>query len=439
MTRPITVRLLVTVALAVSSLGLSGAAAAQVLPSGLPPIGLPTLPVEPGRALGVVDQTVPALERRAAQALVAPASLRDLVGRSRGALVADPQGYPAVAGEIVMLDPTPQSLARAEADGFVILRRERLEDLDLETVVLAPPRREPLARAVDRLRRLAPEAEVAFNHVHAPSGLSIETVDAGLATAAAGQRQNRAAALGLIDTGVDARHPAFVGMDIVQRGFSGATRPADHGTAVASLMVGRAGAFQGAAPGAGLRVADVYGGSAAGGSSTALARALAWLVGDGARVINVSLVGPRNALVERAVAQARARGVQIVAAVGNDGPAAPPLYPAAYAGVIAVAPVDRRDRILPEAGRGHHVDFVAPGSDMAAAAVNGRWVVVRGASFAAPLVAGLLARGGSPEALSRQALDLGAPGFDPVCGGGLIGADLRVAPAAVGARGRLSR
>lgn len=128
-------------------------------------------------------------------------------------------------------------------------------------------------------------------------------------------------------------------------------------------------------------------------------------------MINVSLVGPRNPLVERAVAQALARGVQIVAAVGNDGPAAPPLYPAAYPGVIA-APVDRRDRILPEAGRGPHADFAAPGSDMAAAAANGRWVTVRGASFAAPLVAGLLAQGASPETLSRQAQGAASGGLN---------------------------
>ena len=45
--------------------------------------------------------------------------------------------------------------------------------------------------------------------------------------------------------------------------------------------------------------------------------------------MNISLVGPRNALIERAVSAAQRRGVILVAAVGNDGPAAPPLYPAA--------------------------------------------------------------------------------------------------------------
>ncbi len=242
---------------------------------------------------------------------------------------------------------------------------------------------------------------------------------------------------------MEATHPALAGSRISQRGFAGPPRLGAHGTAVASLMVGRSGAFSGADPGADLLVADIYGGQATGGSSTGLAQALAWMVEQRAQVVNVSLVGPRNALVERAVARAQARGVTIVAAAGNDGPAAAALYPAAYDGVVGVGAVSGRNRILPETGRGPQVDFVAPGADMAAAGPAGGWTRVRGSSFAAPLVAGLLARrgGGSSavEALARSATDMGAPGRDPVYGHGLVGADLRVAPDAVGARGQLSR
>src|SRR3546814_14600039 len=68
---------------------------------------------------------------------------------------------------------------------------------------------------------------------------------------------------------------------------------------------------------------------------------------------------------------ARERGVSVVAAVGNDGPAAPPAYPASYAGVIAVTGIDGRGRVLPEAGRARHVDFAAPGADMNAARTDG--------------------------------------------------------------------
>ena len=201
-------------------------------------------------------------------------------------------------------------------------------------------------------------------------------------------------------------------------------------------MVGQSGSFRGGAPGEALLVADIYGGQSTGGASTALAQALDWLVSEDVPVINISLVGPRNPLVERAIARAQALGVIIVAAVGNDGPAAAPLYPASYPGGVGVPAVTGRNSVLPEAARGPQVDFSAPGADMAAAAQSGRWTTVRGTSFAAPIVAGLLART-SGTSLARSALDLGTPGPDPVYGAGLVGSASRTEPRSVGARGRL--
>src|SRR3546814_6545927 len=81
----------------------------------------------------------------------------------------------------------------------------------------------------------------------------------------------------------------------------------------------------------------------------------------------------------------------IVAAVGNDGPAAPPAYPASYKGVFAVTGVDSRNRALPEAGRALHIDFAAPGNAVLAATGIDATDRLRGTSFAAPLVAGRLA------------------------------------------------
>ena len=411
-------------------------------------IGLPQTPRLPGLPSGVTDR-LQAMDRADAlarqtvdRALQAPSRLTGLVRRSRGALEADPNGWPVVAAEIVAVDLSDDARAEALRAGFTIIREERLEALDVTTVVLAPPRRVSLERAVERLRTLDPGAEVTFNHIHSPAGVDAVAPAAG-EPAPPGPQGPSTARLGLIDTGVNAAHPALTASAVTQRGFAGPARGGAHGTAVASLMVGRSGRFAGADPGGGLLVADIYGGQAAGGSSTGLARALAWMVEQRARVVNISLVGPRNPLVERAVAAAQARGVIIVAAAGNDGPAAPALYPAAYAGVVGVSAVNGRNQILPESGRGPQVYFAAPGADMAAAGQSGGWTGVRGSSFAAPLVAGLLARrGGGPasiEALARTAADMGARGRDPVYGEGLVGADLRVAPGAVGARGRLSR
>jgi len=71
------------------------------------------------------------------------------------------------------------------------------------------------------------------------------------------------------------------------------------------------------------------------------------------------------------------------------------------------------------------------------------YAAARGTSFAAPLVAGLLAaRLPEPdphaarqaiEALTHQAVDLGAPGRDTVYGFGLVGEDLRIDPRRVDA------
>jgi subtilisin family serine protease len=159
-----------------------------------------------------------------------------------------------------------------------------------------------------------------------------------------------------------------------------------------------------AAPAAQLYVADIYGGSPTGGASSAMTRALAWLAEQRTPVINVSLVGPRNRIVEAAVAQLVRRGFLIVAAVGNDGPAAPPLYPAAYPGVVGVTGVDQRGRVLVEAGRGPQVDFAALGMAEVAAS-SGRATRVRGTSYASPIVAALLAlETGEPSAVPGRSL-----------------------------------
>jgi len=120
----------------------------------------------------------------------------------------------------------------------------------------------------------------------------------------------------------------------------------------------------------------------------------------------------------------------VVAAVGNDGPAAPARYPAAYKGVIGVTGVDHRERALPEAGSATPIDFAAPGTGIKGASPDGNLVPLRGTSFAAPLVAARLlshypaANIGKIDAavrgLIREAKDLGKKGADKVYGHGLV-------------------
>lgn len=341
--------------------------------------------------------------------------LRDLVRRNARVLEADPAGNPVRRGEILAVDLTPGDRQTVLAQGFKLLREDSSGTDGPHVEVLQPPDRLPLKRALTALRATAPAASFDYNAIFEPAGAALRRADLPphqdtLSHPFSG------VVLGLVDGGVGT-NPAFAGARIEQRGFAGPVAATGHGTAVASLLVGAAPGFSGAAQGASLLAADVYGGSAANGSAEAIAQAIGWLAGRGAKVINISLVGPPNELLRAAITAAQARGVILVAAVGNDGPAAPPLYPASYPGVIAVTGVDARDHVLIEAGRALHLDFAAPGADMAAALPGGGYAAVRGTSFAAPLVAARLAaqRGAPLAGLASEAKPGRAVGRGIVC------------------------
>jgi len=345
--------------------------------------------------------------------------LRALVRENRRALDVDDAGNPVRRDEIMALDPAPASLARAQAAGFGLIRTDTIEELGLSAVLLAPPKGKSARKALARLRALDPAGNYSLDPIYEPARAPLAPA-AGAAAGSGGA--GGTATLGLIDGGVG-RHPAFDGIAIDQRGFAGDPRPSGHGTAVASLMVGRTGIFHGAAPGAPLLVADIYGGSPANGSAMAIARAMGWLATRGARVVNISLVGPPNPLLAAGIRALQAKGIIVVAAVGNDGPAAPPQYPASYPGVIAVTGVDAKGKPLIEAGKPLHLDFAAPGADIAGAVPGGGWERLRGTSFAAPFVAASLARldrgnaGSALAALGAQARPAkGAVGRGIVCG-----------------------
>jgi hypothetical protein len=284
--------------------------------------------------------------------------------------------------------------------------------------------------AMVTIRRASPTINVEFDHVFEPAGGSLAVSAVALAgTAAAVASGGGQALIGMVDGGV-AESPALNDAAIEQKGFAGPAQATGHGTAIASLIVGSNGKFRGAAPNAGLLVADVYGGNPAAGSALGIAKAISWIAARNPEVINISLVGPRNKLVERAIAAAQARGIKIVAAVGNDGPAAPPLYPASQAGVIAVTGVDATNRALVEAGKSLHLDYSAPGADMAAAVPGNGYAIVRGTSFAAPLVSARLALTGSTERLDAEA---SKKGYGRI-GRGIVCGPCRVAPKKVGAK-----
>ena len=355
-------------------------------------------------------------------------------------LEADPAGEAMVRNQVLAYSPSPAALDGLRAAGFTVVRENTLEGLDASVMVLAAPSGMSTAKALQRLRSLDPQGVYDFNHLYAGSG-AISASDAlsvpSTEVAPTGEPSG-VVKIGLIDAGIDDAHPAFQGASLRHWGCSGQSASSAHGTAVASILIGKTAAFHGAAPQSQLYSADVYCGSATGGAADVIAAAFAWMAREQVPVINVSLVGPKNATLEQVVRIVIARGHLVVAAVGNDGPSAPPLYPAAYANVIGVTAVDARQRVLVEAGRGPQVAFAAPGADMAAAGGNAAFVAVRGTSFAAPVVAGLLAlRLPAPDKnaadavlaqLAREAVDLGPRGRDTTYGNGLVGEQIRVDP-----------
>lgn len=406
------------------------------------------LPQLPGvsRLPGVVDRVVDRVVQPLPELLSSTAQLvdlrvtnvRDLLRRHPDVVEADPRGELIRRQELVLVSPSDAALAAAAGLGLVKLRDESWPELDLREVVLRVPPGLDTADALAKLRALQPDLQADFNHLYTRSG------DVAAGTGAKPVAPPGALRVGLIDGGVDRRHAALRHAGGGSFGCGDKPVPSEHGTAVASLLVGRDRGFSGAAVKAELFAADVYCDKPDGGSAEAVVRALAWMARERVAVINVSLVGPQNRLLEQGVAALVKRGHLLVAAVGNDGPAAPPLFPASYGGVVGVTGVNPNRRVLPEAAQGPQVMWSAPGAELAVARSGGGYGVARGTSFAAPLVAGLLAAelrepdaaaaAAAVERLGATAIDLGAPGRDPVYGRGFIAEDLRVVPEQLQAR-----
>jgi hypothetical protein len=420
----------------------AGTARAQI---GLPPLQIPAVqvPALPGAvdaAVGIGQTTLDGLGTRLdAQIDARRTAGRALIRDNRTLLEADPNGEPIRRAELLAYAPTPVALQSALTAGFQIARRLTLSELDAELVVLRAPAALSTRRALARLRALDPSGSYDYNHLYLGSASAAEPATTAPATRVTFATATTAAVrIGLIDGGIDIGHPDLAAVELSADGCGGASHPTVHGTAVASLLIA-ASTIAGAPAPVALHAVDVYCGQPDGGGVDALAEAFAALVRAQVSVINISLVGPRNLSLELLIRAVQRRGILVVAAVGNDGPAARPLYPAAFPGVIAVTAVDGKRRVLAEACRGDHVQFAAPGADLLAADLAHGRARVRGTSFAAPIVAGLLARtladshSDAESALQRliqEAMDLGKPGRDPVYGWGLVGASLPlVAPA----------
>lgn len=246
----------------------------------------------------------------------------------------------------------------------------------------------------------------------------------------------RSVPVAVIDSAVDTAHPDLKG--IVIRSFDavgGADAAPDfHGTAVAGLIASR-GVVEGVAPEAeilAVRAFRTKPGAPPETTTEILLGAIDWAASNGAKVLNLSFVGPRSGHLQELLEAARRKGIVVVASAGNAGPKAPPAFPAAFPGVIAVTAVDAADRRYPQANRGGYIAISAPGVDVLAPVEGGKHELLSGTSFATAYVSGiaalLLERDPSLDAASVGQLiaagadDLGPAGRDEDFGAGRVNA-----------------
>ena len=239
----------------------------------------------------------------------------------------------------------------------------------------------------------------------------------------------------VVDTGVRADHPDLRGA--VLKGFSaldsgdGRKDVRGHGTAMAGIIAARGRGdgrgVLGVAPAA--KILPV--GPAT--SPLVVTDAIRWSVQHGARVINLSIGVLDDEEMARAVQEAAAADVVLVAATGNDGEEGiKGDYPAAYPDVLAVGATDRAGRAASFSHRGPQLDLVAPGVDITVAngEAGGDYSVVEGTSTSTAIVSGAAAliRSEYPKlsaaevvrVLESTAADKGAAGRDDTYGYGAL-------------------
>lgn len=400
-----------------------------------------------------------------------PAAAPGAGGQAQGqALALSPgAGIDFEIGEIVVADPPPGFAAAAANLNFVTLDTANLTNLGMLLLRMQIPPGQNVPAALTTITGQFPGITADANHLYelaqntsqdkslaippaAPKGIkpgkrplfpSPEERGQSWAMWAAEWQVSPAncgagTRLGMIDTSVDKRHPALRGQKVTFKSFHNKKRkqgPPGHGTAIAAMMVGKLGrGWGGLLPGAELFAANIFERMPNGrlrGNVFAMLRATDWLVGNKVQIINLSIAGKKNRIVEKSVQRAALKKVVLVAAAGNWGRRDRPAYPAAYGSVIAVTAVDSNFRIYRMANKGAYVDFAMPGVEAWTASPGGGGRYQSGTSFASPFIAALagleiakanksVSSQNMKKRLAKRARDLGPPGRDDTFGWGFV-------------------
>jgi len=198
--------------------------------------------------------------------------------------------------------------------------------------------------------------------------------------------------VGVLDSGIDAGHPAVGGRveyaEVVEEDgrLQVVCRPHTddfgHGTACAGII-------RDLAPDCELVSIKVLGEQLSGGGGV-FATGLRWAIENGIDVCNLSLGTTKRdfyALLHELADSAHFAGVVLVAAANNMPIAS---YPSTYSSVISVAAHDVREPGVYFFNPKPPVDFGALGIDVRVPWLGGEWLTATGNSFAAPYISGLV-------------------------------------------------
>ena len=380
-----------------------------------------------------------------ASAAAKPAG-RNLGRRVAGSLLPPPGTFKP--NEVLAVDMDAAKLARALARNFKLLEKIEYPALGFSLTRLATPDTQNAVIARTTLHEELPSDGFGLNHIYAAGrvaaaapanatpngpdpgggGKAVPLVPGTSSPGLQGDRRGggcapdrcfgvsvinwqpqlaacaRGIKIGIIDTGVDEKHPAFAGVHFKHESFvaRNAKKPSNHhGTGVFSLLAGSPrSSTPGLVPDATFFVGDAFfadGNGNAMSDTVTMLKALNWLKASGVDIANLSFAGPRDELVQDAIRELAKTGTVILAAAGNEGQDAPPSYPAAYKEVIAVTAVDRNLAPYVYANRGSHIDVAAPGVDVWTALPNRREGRQTGTSFAVPFVTSVVALSYRPE------------------------------------------
>ncbi len=337
----------------------------------------------------------------------------------------DEAGNPYREGELVVMSDDAGLVSRAQSLGFGIIEQRPLKSIGAVVARLRRPEGVTSNQALELLRTSEPASASGYNYLYRATGKvpADQQQDVPAPPPAVKHERNKTTSIGLID-GFSAD---IIGGWKVER-LVDKPAMAGHGDAVAGIVLRDLANAYSAEPER-LILLDVIRGQTGKGAADVAALVFAFdrLVTARVGVVNLSLAGPDHPALQRAVSQSLKSGIVVVAAVGNEGPAAAPAFPAAYDGVIGVSAVDSSGKPYLYSGRGAHVDIAALGFEVSPTAKGGELV---GTSYAAPHVTAMIAgeqkhrKGKSLDSLLTEfAEDAGAPGRDPIYGLGILALD----------------